>query len=154
MTQSKPLREAVKARFYPWLESHGFVRGKTTWLSAVFRRRDPQKLCVCEIQWEKSRRPCFVINFGEIAYHNLTVPENEVEIWHCDTIGRLRPRDCPYLRCWFHLRKPWVEVLRSGRLLYEPHEVVDQVITLFPEIEVWWDEKRDGPHLRSSSRAG
>ena len=139
--RSNPLRAAVKGRFYPFAESRGFVREKShNPLFILFRRTTDTAVHVFELQWEKYGRPCFVINFGE-------GPSGE-------SIGRLQPRQGAYLRHWFHIRKPWLEAIATMKRSYEPEQVVDQLIALFPELEAWWDEKRVGPHLRFTRHAG
>jgi hypothetical protein len=59
----------------------------------------------------------------------------------CSKGGRLLPRDGPFLRHWFHSKRPWLQVIASGRRFYEPYEVVQQLIDLFPELEAWWAQK-------------
>jgi hypothetical protein len=39
------------------------------------------------------------------------------------------------------------------RRTYHPHEVVAQLIDYFPEIETWWAEKAEGPHIDVVRRA-
>ena len=154
MSHSLDLREAVKARFYPFVESRGFVRGKATSLLTVFRRREGQSVQVFDIQWEKYGTPRFVINFGEVPLHNLRVEERELETYHCETLGRLKRKTGPYLRSWFQLDKPWLEAMVSLRRRYQPEEVVDQLVALFPEVESWWSNKVEGPHVEFLPRAG
>jgi hypothetical protein len=52
------------------------------------------------------------------------------------------------------MNKPWVEAVRSRAWTYEPEEVARQLISLFPEVEAWWAEKREGLHLHFLRRAG
>ena len=154
MSRSQDLRRAVKARFYPFVESRGFLRGKTTSLFTVFRRRDGDKLRVFNIQWDKYGAPRFVINFGELPLRNLSVTEQEIEIHHCETIGRLKRTKGPYLWNWFQLKKPLLEAISSWQRRYEPEEVVNQVMAVFPEVEAWWSDKIEGRHLDFAPRAG
>jgi len=49
--------------------------------------------------------------------------------------------------CWFQLRKPWLEALRSGALSYSPTEAVDQAILAFAELEASWATTVEGPHV-------
>jgi hypothetical protein len=65
MSRATPLREAVKATFYPFALERGFVREKATSLFVPFRRMAGSTVQVFEIQWDKSHRPRFVVNFGE-----------------------------------------------------------------------------------------
>jgi hypothetical protein len=154
MSHSQDLRQAVKARFHPFVESRGFVRGKSTSLFTVFRRRDGESLHVFDIQWDKYGAPRFVINFGEVSLRNLRVEEPELGIHHCEKLGRLTRKKGPYLRSWFQLRKPWLEAIASLQRQYEPEEVVDQLLAFFPEVEAWWSDQAEGPHLNFLPRTG
>jgi hypothetical protein len=136
-TMANPLREVVKHRFYPFAESRGFVRDKSSDpLFTTFRRTHEGAEQVFDIQWDKYHRPFFVINFrspeGSQARHKR---------------GRLQRRRGGALGCWFTLRKPLGEILRTGRLKYEPVEVVDQLISYFGEVEEWWSNGAEGPHI-------
>jgi hypothetical protein len=154
MTHSQDLRQAVKTRFYPFVESRGFVRGKATSLFTVFRRRDGETLRIFDIQWDKYGGPRCVINFGEVPLRSLRVDERELETHNCETLGRLKRKKGPYLGSWFQLKMPWLEAIASMRMRYEPEEVVDQLLALFPEVEAWWSDKTEGPHLDFLPRAG
>ena len=160
MSPAAPLREAVKLLFYPFAESKGFARAKSrSSLLTLFRRATTDSMQLFEIQWEKYNRPSFVVNFSEgpiggLEVRGAPVAAADLEPYHCPTLGRLKPRNCPYLRCWFRTRKPWTEVLRSRAWTYTPEEVTMQLIALFPELEAWWAEKREGPHLHFTRRAG
>lgn len=67
MSPSKPLRDVLKKRFYPFAPERGFVRGKATSLFTPFERVADGKIQFFEIQWDKYHRARFVINFGERA---------------------------------------------------------------------------------------
>lgn len=150
------LREAVQTRFYPFAESRGFVRAKSTNpLFTVFRRASAQTVQVFDVQWEKYGRPYFVINFGEGASGGVDIRGRhisaaELRPSECSKGGRLQPRNGPFLRHWFRSNRPWLQVIASGKRFYDPDEVVQQLIDLFPELEAWWAEKHEGPHLRLS----
>jgi hypothetical protein len=138
-----PLREAVKRRFYPYAESRGFVRARSSHPHfADFRRDRGGKAEVFDVQWDKYGRPAFVVNFGvvEAARTGETAPR-----WK--NLYRL-VRDAAARDRWFDLRKPWGEALRSLRLRYRPDAVVDQLIARFPEAEAWWTRGAVGPHVR------
>ena len=155
---ASPLREAVKARFYPFAAAQGFVKAKSTDPHfTLFRRPGQNAVHVFELQWDKYHRPCFVVNFGDapisgVTVHGIHVAAADVETYQCANLGRLTPRNCAYVRCWFREKKPLLEYLTSGRRSYQPEEVVAQLIALFPELEAWWAERRAGPHLRFTRR--
>lgn len=146
MSQSKPLREALKRRFYPFALEQGFIRGKATSLFVPFERVVDGKIHFFEIQWDKSHRPRFVINFGERAnsdhFETLPLPvSGRLQRWHGST-----------LRTWFQTGKPWFERLRTFSWSYPPDEVVIHLIECFPELENWWRSKQVGPHVSIWSR--
>jgi len=157
---ASPLREAVKSQFYPFMKARDFVRAKSTSpLETVFRRLTPDKVQVCELQWEKYGGPCFVLNFGEgpiagVEVHGIHVPADEFHPYHSASLGSLQPRNGPHMRHWFRLRKPLLEAIASRSRWYNPDAVVAQLIELFPEVEAWWSEKRPGPHLQFIRYAG
>ena len=159
MARATALRDPVKERFYPFVERRGFVRNKgRDPLSTVFRRTNSEAVHVFEIQWDKRGGPRLAINFGEAPIGGLDVGgehvgANEIESYHCATFGRLKRRTGSTLRCWFQLKRPWLDALASMRRTYIPHEVVDQLIEYFHEIETWWAEKAEGPHIDFVRRA-
>ena len=134
------LREAVKKRFYPFIEAKGFSRVKSTHPHfTTFRKPNGSSVQVFDVQWDKYGRPSFVINFGE-------GPNTEAEPEQCDVLCRLQPdKDSPR---WWRLRKPLLEIFKTGRIKYEPEEVVAQVIACFGEAEAWWAEKKEGAHVQ------
>jgi hypothetical protein len=147
------LRNAVTARFYPYAESRGFVRAKSkNPLFTVFRRARGDTMQVFDVQWDKSYRPLFVINFtegpiGGVEFAGAHVPAEDFETFHCWPRGRLKRKPGGSLRCWFRLKKPLIEAIMSMSRWYEPDEVVDQLIACFPEVEAWWADKHEGPHV-------
>jgi len=158
MSRSSSLREALKREFYPYVEERGFTRGKATSLFTPFRRMAGNTVHVFDVQWDKYGAPQFVINFGEAevgaglpAGVHISAPE--LEPHHCLLRGRLQRRRGGTMSAWFQLRKPWVEVILSGQLRYNSAEVASQVMGCFPELEAWWSNKQEGPHVWCS-RAG
>jgi len=141
---ANPLREAVKKYFYPFAESKGFARAKSTHPHfTTFRRIEPDVVHVFDVQWDKYGRPKFVINFGEARSGASTA---NVETQDCKVLCRLQPNKTSPR--WWRLRKPWSEILRTGRFRYTPKEVVDLVIASFSEVEAWWAEKKEGSHVQ------
>ena len=97
MTKTTDLRRAIKKRFVPLLEGKGFQtdpRYMPQFL--IFRRFTPERIHVCDIQWEKYGRPRFVVNFGSsaplgVVCHGADIEPNDV--WAATTAwrGRLKP---------------------------------------------------------------
>ena len=149
MSRSQPLRAELKKRFYPFAQERGFVLGKSTSLFTPFERVVDGKVEFFEIQWDKSHRPRFVINFGERAS---TTP---ADIGPTAYAGRLQRWRGGSMRTWFQVSKPWVETLRTFTWSYQPHEVASHLMECFSELEAWWGAKQAGPHLHLwHSRAG
>jgi hypothetical protein len=133
------LREAVKRRFYPFVEARGFSRIKSTdSLFTTFRKGDAEVAYKFEMQWDKYHRPYFILNFSKPDGAKMPTRTEH---------GRLQRKRGGSMNCWFNLRRPWLEVLRAGRLSYTPDEVVDQLISCFPEIEEWWSTGTEGAHV-------
>lgn len=134
-----PLRETVTRRFYPFAETRGFTRIKSgDSLFTTFRKSDGYTAYEFEIQWDKYHRPYFVLNFS--------IPEGAIAPVRTKR-GRLQRKRGGPISCWFNLRKPWLETLRTGQFRYKPDEVVDHLISCFPEIEAWWSNGTEGPHV-------
>lgn len=141
MSQSQPLREALKKRFYPFAQERGFVSGKATSLFTPFERVADGKIHFFEIQWDKYHRPRFVINFGERASSEKNDSAPPI------STGRLQRWRGGTMRAWFQTGKPWVETVRTLRWSYQPDEVASHLIECFSELEVWWDSKQEGQHV-------
>lgn len=134
-----PLRETIKRRFYPFALERGFARVKSSnSLYTTFRKSEGEVTYEFEIQWDKYHRPYFVLNFS--------APEGAA-MRSRTKHGRLQRKRGGPLSCWFNLRKPWLEALKTGRLKYHPDQVVDQLISCFPELEAWWLDGTEGPHV-------
>ncbi len=134
-----PLRETVKQKFYPFAEARGFSRVKSNnALFTVFRKSDGGVTYEFELQWDKYHRPYFVLNFGRPEGSGVQTRTKR---------GRLQRKRGGPMSCWFNLRKPWLEALQTWRIRYTPDEVVEQLITFFPEIETWWSCGTEGPHV-------
>ena len=152
MSRATPLRDAIKATFYPFAVERGFVRGKASSLFVPFRRTIGNKVQVFEIQWDKSHRPRFVVNFGEASsdgceYFGNNIGAEFLEPQHCPVKGRLQRWRGGSMRTWFQISKPWGETLYTLKWSYTPEEVVAQLIASFAELETWWETKHEGPHV-------
>ena len=143
---ASPLREAVKARFHPFAEARGFVRAKSeNPLFTQFARSVADEIEAFDIQWDKYHRPRFVINFSERRPGAGKGTSSALQAQQGG--GRLQRRKGGSQGCWFQLRKPLLEAILSRQWTYNPDEVVETVISVFPEVEAWWVDKTVGPHL-------
>ena len=128
----------MKKGFYPFAEERGFYREKqTNPLFVTFRRTVGSEEQVFEIQWDKYHKPYFVINIGK----------GNLEANPTTNMGRLQRGSRGSVRKWFGLRRPWLSKLTSGRWRYSPEEVVTELISAFEELERWWRDGSEGPHL-------
>ena len=157
MSRAKPLREAIKATFYPFALERGFVRDKATPLFVSFRRMAGNTVHVFEIQWDKSHRPRFVVNFGEapstgIEFFGEHVSAELLAPHHCPVNGRLQRWRGGSMRTWFQTSKPWLETMRTLKWAYTPEEVAAELMASFAELESWWDTRREGPHVNIGRR--
>lgn len=153
MTSTQDLRRLVKTRFFPYAEARGFARARSAHPHfTTFRRLTADSAQVFNVQWDKYGAPRFVVNFGEAPGEGVRlwgkhVPGEDLEPQDCPESGRLQRKRGPYLRCWFQLNKPVLEVLRTMERRYAAEAVVDQLLSVFPEVEAWWDGRTVGPHL-------
>jgi len=152
MTSPATLRSEVKDRLHPVIEQKGFSREQASSLFTPFRRERDGKVHVVEIQWDKYQRPAFVLNFGEaqsgeLVINGVRVAAGRVTPAECRLNGRLQRYRCGSAGCWFRLRKPWVEMLTTGKWNFRPDEVADEVAQAFGEMEEWFASKAEGPHI-------
>jgi hypothetical protein len=154
LNKSAPLRAELKASLWPFLKGAGFVRDKSTSLFTPFRRHTTDMIHVCEIQWDKSYRPKFVLNFGEVPVSRLSsIPTRDIEsgelINHSDHLLRLKSRHVMLgsMGSWYEPGKPLWKKISTLRWNYSPAQVVAMVIDHFEEVEEWWRTKRIGPHI-------
>ena len=152
MSRAKPLRDAIKAKFYPFALERGFVLGSASSLFVPFRRTNGNTLQVFEIQWDKSHGPRFVVNFGEASsdgcdYFGKHICAEFLEPQHCPVRGRLQRWRGGSMRTWFQISKPWANTLYTLKWSYTPEEVAAQLIVSFAELESWWETKQEGPHV-------
>ncbi len=90
-----------------------------------------------EIQWDKYWKPYFVINFG----NGESIDEQ------INYEGRLQRSRGGSQLCWFGTRRPWLSRFATGKWKYTPEEVVTELIVAFDELESWWAEGTEGPHI-------
>ncbi|MRW89104.1 hypothetical protein GJ699_03810 [Duganella sp. FT80W] len=133
------LRASFKRLFYPFAESRGFVRiPSSDPFFTEFRKVDGDLIYTLDVQWDKYHRPYFVFNFNAVEGGSVK-PRTQS--------GRLQRTRGAGLNSWFHLKRPWLEVIRTLRIHYEPDEVVEYAIACFPEIEAWWANGEEGKHI-------
>lgn len=154
MGMTTDLRRALKARFFAHARERGFVVDEHYQpQSTIFRRRAGDAVQIFEVQWEKYGRPRFTIHFGTCPAEGLRIndvvhaPEETLPTW-CPDAGSLQPRRGSGLRSWFRQDSTFVQRLLGRPPLRDPAAVVDQVLSMFPELERYWATGEVGPHVR------
>ena len=136
-SKAQPLKEEIK-NFYKFAEQRGFAKEKSkNHYFTVFKRTNGENVDYFDIQWDKYWRPYFVLNFGQGSSK-----ENEISI-----SGRLQRAKGGSLSCWFGLKKPLSKRILSMQWNYTPREVRKELESSFEELEKWWHEKEEGPHI-------
>ena len=153
MAKTKPIRDALRANFYPYAFSLGFEVDKQSHPGfVVFRRFTADKVHIFEIQWDKYHRPKFVINFAEaplegVEFGGKHFGAKDLLPVHCGTYRRLLRDQGRFSYRWFQLRRPLVEQVLLLSRNYDPDEIATQVIQRFNELEDWWANKNIGKHI-------
>jgi hypothetical protein len=154
MGPTTELRRALKVRFLPYALERGFAVDRTAQpRSTVFRRRAGSRVQMFEVQWEKYGRPRFALHFGTCPAEGLHVNDvvysaDETLPGWCPDAGSLQPRNGTSSRSWFRQDSAWLQRLVGRPARRDPSEVVDELLALFQELEVYWADGVVGPHLR------
>jgi len=147
------LRDELSRRFIPYLRSSGFeedqhiskANGRSTFPFGALTRKHGTVSDIIKIQFDKYKRPKFIINFRKdppellkerpFASGTGTVKETEAFRLHP------RPRSSGWftMRTFFGLRSPEASAKK----------VVDRLVSVFPEVESWFKDGTVGEHLRA-----
>jgi hypothetical protein len=154
MGKTTDLRRALKRSFVPLMEGKGFrtdMQHMPQFLG--FRRVTPERIYVCDIQWEKYGRPRFVLNFGScgpqgVICHGKEIKPHDVTTSATPCWGRLMPGHRRFISGWFRQDRSFLQSLWQGSTLKPPDEVVGGLIELFPEVEAYWERGAIGEHIR------
>jgi hypothetical protein len=153
MGRTTALRSALKSTLFPLAQARGFVVDRSAQpLFTTFRRRRGDELHVFDIQWDKSGRPRFVINFGKapaegVLRQGVPVAAEQIEVYDCVPRLRLQRRRGGSIVCWFQLRRPlWRQLLTLQRE-DSPQAVAASVVGCFAELEAWLERGECGPHV-------
>src|SRR5688500_6578533 len=147
---STALRQQVKSSFVPFMEAKGFIpdtRKSPNFL--IFRRTTPDEIHVCDIQWEKYGTPRFIMNVGKCSREDCAIQGHhpaDIEVSDTGAYGRLQPRKGLSTRSWFRQDKPFLTRLFKKEKFYPPEKTVEELITLFSEVEAYWQAGIQGPH--------
>jgi hypothetical protein len=154
MGRTTDLRRAIKRSFVPLMERKGFntdSRDMPQFLA--FRRITPEKIYVCDIQWEKYGRPRFVLNFGScgprgVICHGKEIIPTDVTTSATPRCGRLLPGRSPHTSSWFRQDRSLLQAVWRRSSLRSPNDVIDNLLNLFPEVEEYWNSGAVGKHVR------
>lgn len=153
MGKTTELRRAVKTRFFTHARERGFVVDERLQpVSTIFRRRAGRVVHLFDVQWEKYGRPRFVIGFGTCPAEGLRLgdvthsPEETLPTW-CPDAGSLQPRRGAGPGSWFRQDSTVLQRLFGRPPLRNAADVVDEVMTMFPELERYWASGEVGPHM-------
>ncbi len=137
-----PLKRALEKSFLPLLREKGFSgpleRLSGNCSSYEYSRKMGAVTQTMSIQFEKRKKPRFVINFNEQSPGGVDLLLS----------GRLQPRNSPSLGAWFRSDPHWIFRLFGYRRLRDADLVISELIHLFPQVEHWWNTKEAGPNLR------
>jgi hypothetical protein len=153
MEVTTALRQEAKSQFFPLMQQRGFVldeRDAPNFLR--FRRITPTEAHIVEIQWEKYGRPRFAINFGRCSKDGVVIrgerfPVEKISANWLLGSGRLQPGRKKTVGGWFRQDKPLVTRLFSSEKQVPASKVIAQLISLYPEVEEYWERGTVGQHL-------
>jgi len=154
MNKAGTLRNCLKERFYPFISQHGFNLQEPRNPRLIdFRRSVGDNVQNLTILWAKYGQPRFVVDADILPADSpllkgsafLSALEEPSTIKYKS--ARLKP-GLTFLTCsWFRLDRPILSRMLSRQEFFTPDQVVDQLMALYPEIEVWLKEGVRGPHL-------
>ena len=153
MAITKPIRDALRASFYPMVFERGFELDKRYQPQMVeFRRFTEDKVHIFSSRWDKYQRAKFVIDFSDaprdgIEWCGQFMRAEVMSPVHCGHYRRLGYRGGKLGFRWFNQRRPLLDQLTSFKRNFTPQEIADQVIERYPEMEAWWRDRTIGPHV-------
>lgn len=143
------LQAALETRFFPHVESIGFVRDNRQEPRIIcFRRRTGSAVQIFAVLWATRGRPGFWIQFTEaplsgIGYGGKHLSAEEIFPGNFALLrGWLIPERG---KRWFRAAPAWRRLISGKRDTANLLE--QQVLELFPEIIAWWESKAQGAHL-------
>ena len=155
MGVTSALRSELKRRVLPLAEARGFVVDERKLPQSIeFRRTAGDAVHVFGIQWEKYGKPRFAVHYGTCPAAGLRVgpdlfpPRDVLVSWLADA-GSLQPRRGSSSRAWFRQDRSFISRLIGRPRLRTPGEVVDELLTVLPELQRYWDTGSVGPHMRT-----
>jgi hypothetical protein len=145
------LRRILKQRFYEPLVRRGFVLDtRHQPQMTTLRRRARDRVHLLDVAWDKYGRPRFSVTFGTCPAAGLQIrgeliPAGEMLASWCPDAGTLQGGSGAG---WsFRQDANWLQRF-LGRPIRDPATVVDDLLSIYPEVERYWAGGETGPHLR------
>jgi hypothetical protein len=150
------LRQKLKQRFFPFLESKGFSCDmRHAPQIFTFRRISGDKICVLDVQWDEYGRRRFALNFSagsprEIISYEGKISPQDAFVPNFKNRGRLKSNHQLRLfrsdQQWFSQDLGIIERLMCKREKSSDH-VIDDLLSVFSEVEDFFEERKIGSHL-------
>lgn len=153
MGKTTDLRRELKKRFYPFAAEQGFRIDMTHGPFGVdFRRIRAERVDVFDLQWEKYGKPRFIVNFGQcpatgVVHFDERIPPEKVLAYMGAISGRLQLSKGTSTRSWFCQDRSFFRRVLLRQQDRPAAEVVDELLSLFFELEDWFQKGRLGPHM-------
>jgi hypothetical protein len=149
MGRTTELRRALKARFFPLLESRGFVIDQRYAPQHIdFRRSAGDAVHSIGVQWRPYGGPTFYLNCGSVSKFGLIsstrddgeflVPAADADAGQLPRYVRVNNRFSQVVPLW---KRPFLL-----RRLRSADDVASEVIAALPEVEDYLYNGRVGPH--------
>ncbi|MDX1914357.1 MAG: hypothetical protein SFU55_02135 [Methylophilus sp.] len=154
MGRTTNLRRELKRTFYPYVIERGFQIDKSTGPHSIdFRRFGSVHIDVFDIQWEKYGRPRFVVNFGQtpsagVTHFGESIPPEKVLSYMGSHSGRLQPHAGASTGSWFRQDYSFLRRIIFCQTDRPAEEVVGKLMSLFKELESWFEHGQLGPHMK------
>lgn len=155
MGRTTALRREIQQTFVPFLRAQGFdldQRHGPRFLD--FRRPAGAHMLFLELQWDKSGRPRFTVNFGKVALEGVLVggqhlAASDVGPGQAPAYCRLCPSGKGRSTAdWFRQDRALLSSLLAGARLHPPARPVEELMALFHEVQAYWDSHEVGPHCK------
>lgn len=155
MGTTTSLRQALKSKFVPFMQTRGFEldqRNAPHFLE--FRRIHGEEMQLVEIQWEKYGKPRFKVTAASasrkgVVCHGKMIEATEIGTGQAPSYVALYPTGSgSSTRHWFRQDKSLISALVSGNRLHAPEEIVEKLTTLYPELEEYFRTREPGAHCR------
>lgn len=155
MGRTTALRREIKRVFVPFMLEQGFLLDRRHGPQFLdFRRQADAYILFLELQWDKSGRPRFTVNFGKVALDGMLMAgqhlaAGDVGPGQALAYCRLHPRGKGGSTAnWFRQDRSLLSSLLAWSRLHPPAKPVQDLMALFHEVQAFWDSQEVGPHCK------